>query len=259
MDDEAREIQVDIDDSVRKIQVEYLDKDERVVKDSVIEYSGVEGMDTTPYYIRNTGDHTFKEDGIRYIRLRGTNGNDCDSEWKVLSLNYVTGPVVRMDPSLEGDMYVSGLSEPGSRIIWSQDKSIGTSRVGNDGRYKISLPKEVTKNPPKLKFYDESNKEERRRIIDIHLTKRQKNNLDIDTIKIVKETEGFNGADLESVVRDAIENLYLEGRDTLTTEDLLDVVKETKGILTSLKDKISQIKSSLEKFDIIKPASRLDE
>lgn len=165
VDNEAREIQVDIDDSVRKIQVEYLDKDERVVKDSVIEYSGVEGMDTTPYYIRNTGDHTFKEDGIRYIRLRGTNGNDCESEWKVLSLNYVTGPVVRMDPSLEGDMYVSGLSEPGSRIIWSQDESIGTSRVGIDGRYKINLPKEVTKSPPKLKFYDESNKES---VVDIY-------------------------------------------------------------------------------------------
>jgi len=101
------------------------------------------------------------------------------------------------------------------------------------------------------------NKEERRSIIDIHLEKRKKNNLDIDTIKIVKETEGYNGADLESVVRDAIENLYLEGRDMLTTEDLLDVVKETKGISTSLKEKISQIKASLEKLDV-KPASQFD-
>ena len=147
----------------------------------------------------------------------------------------------------------------GTFLTWMQEKE---STV-----FVVATANDISSLPPELLRkgrFDElfsvnlPNKEERRRIIDIHLTKRQKNNLDIDTIKIVKETEGFNGADLESVVRDAIENLYLEGRDTLTTGDLLDVVKETKGISTSLKDKISQIKSSLEKFDI-KPASRMDE
>ena len=85
----------------------------------------------------------------------------------------------------------------------------------------------------------------------MNLKKRRGRDVQYDTIKIVKETEEVNGV---TVVRDAIENLYLEGRDTLTTVNLLDVVKE---ISTSLKDKISQIKSSLEKFDIM-PSSRSD-
>lgn len=147
----------------------------------------------------------------------------------------------------------------GTFLTWMQEKE---STV-----FVVATANDISSLPPELLRkgrFDElfsvnlPNKEERRRILDIHLTKRNKNNLDIDTIKIVKATEGFNGADLESVVKDAIENLYLEGRDTLSTNDLLHVVSETKGISVSLKDKINQIKESLEKFDI-KPASILDE
>lgn len=147
----------------------------------------------------------------------------------------------------------------GTFLTWMQEKE---STV-----FVVATANDISSLPPELLRkgrFDElfsvnlPNKEERRRILDIHLTKRNKNNLDIDTIKIVKATEGFNGADLESVVKDAIENVYLEGRDTLSTNDLLHVVSETKGISVSLKDKINQIKESLEKFDI-KPASVLDE
>lgn len=146
----------------------------------------------------------------------------------------------------------------GTFLTWMQEKE---STV-----FVVATANDISALPPELLRkgrFDElfsvnlPNKEERRRIIDIHLTKRKKNNLDIDTIQIVKVTEGFNGADLESVVKDAIENLYLEGRDILETKDLLDVIQETKGISTSLKDKIDQIKKSLDKFDI-KPASVQD-
>jgi len=147
----------------------------------------------------------------------------------------------------------------GTFLTWMQEKesTVFVVATAND---MSSLPPELLRKGrfDELFSVNLPNKEERRRIVDIHLTKRKKNNLNIDTIKIVKATEGFNGADLESVVKDAIENLYLEGRETLSTEDLLEVIKETKGISTSLKDKIDQIKASLDKFDI-KPASIQDE
>lgn len=147
----------------------------------------------------------------------------------------------------------------GTFLTWMQEKesTVFVVATAND---MSSLPPELLRKGrfDELFSVNLPNKEERRRIVDIHLTKRKKNNLNIDTIKIVKATEGFNGADLESVVKDAIENLYLEGRETLRTEDLLEVIKETKGISTSLKDKIDQIKASLDKFDI-KPASIQDE
>lgn len=147
----------------------------------------------------------------------------------------------------------------GTFLTWMQEKesTVFVVATANDIS---SLPPEFLRKGrfDELFSVDLPNKEERRQIVDIHLTKRNKNNLDIDTIKIVKVTEGFNGADLESVVKEAIENLYLEGRDVLRTEDLLDVISMTKGISTSLKEKIEQIKTGLKKFDI-KPASVLDQ
>lgn len=49
------------------------------------------------------------------------------------------------------------------------------------------------------------NREERRRILEIHLRKRGKFNREIDTIKLVKVTNGYSGANLESIVKEAIE------------------------------------------------------
>ena len=101
------------------------------------------------------------------------------------------------------------------------------------------------------------NGEERRNILDIHLKKRNKWNRNIDSISLIKETDGFNGADLEAVVKDTIETAFIAGRNTITTEDLIKSVKDTKSISKTLKDKISEIKSTIEKIDI-KPASRAE-
>lgn len=108
-----------------------------------------------------------------------------------------------------------------------------------------------------LFFVDLPNGEERRKIIDIHLKKRKKWNKEIDTIALSKETEGFNGADLEAVVKDTIEMAFIEGRNTITTEDLLKSAKDTKSISSSLKEKIEKIKKEMKKIDI-KPASKED-
>lgn len=109
-----------------------------------------------------------------------------------------------------------------------------------------------------LFFVDLPNGEERKKILDIHLKKRKKWNKEIDSIALIKETEGFNGADLEAVVKDTIELAFIEGREKITTDDLIQSVKDTKSISKTLKDKIKEIKSTIEKIDI-KPASRSEE
>ena len=101
-----------------------------------------------------------------------------------------------------------------------------------------------------LFFVDLPNGDERRKILDIHLKKRKKWNKDIDSIALIKETEGFNGADLEAVVKETIELAFIEGRDVITTEDLLAVVKDTKSISNTLKDKIKEIKATIDRIDI---------
>ena len=51
---------------------------------------------------------------------------------------------------------------------------------------------------------------------------------------------------------------FIDGRATIQTEDLLKSVKDTKSISSTLKEKMHEIKSTINKIDI-KPASREDE
>lgn len=143
----------------------------------------------------------------------------------------------------------------GTFLTWMQEKD---STV-----FVVATANDISKLPPEflrkgrfddLFSVDLPNKEERRKIIEIHLKKRGKYHLNIDTIQLVKATEGFSGADLESVVKDTIENLFIEDKHLVATEDLLTVIRKTKSISASLKDKIEQIRKSMEKVDI-KPAS----
>jgi SpoVK/Ycf46/Vps4 family AAA+-type ATPase len=146
----------------------------------------------------------------------------------------------------------------GQFLTWMQEKE--------NTVFIVATANDISRMPPEfmrkgrfdeLFFVDLPNGEERRKIIDIHLKKRKKWNKGIDSIALIKETNGFNGADIEAVVKDTIEAAFINGKDTITTEDLIKSVKDTKSISNTLKDKIKQIKDTIEKIDI-KPASRED-
>ena len=146
----------------------------------------------------------------------------------------------------------------GQFLTWMQEKE---STV-----FIIATANDISHMPPEflrkgrfdeLFFVDLPNKEERRRIIEIHLKKRNKLRKDIDAAALIEATEGFNGADLEAVVKETIETAFINGNGAVTTVDLLKTVRETKSISSTLKDKIAQIRETIKKLDI-KPASAPD-
>lgn len=146
----------------------------------------------------------------------------------------------------------------GQFLTWMQEKE--------NTVFIVATANDISRMPPEflrkgrfdeLFFVDLPNGEERRKILDIHLKKRKKWNKDIDSIALIKETDGFNGADLEAVVKDTIEMAFIDGKEMITTEDLLKSVKDTKSISSTLKEKIKEIKSTIDKIDI-KPASKED-
>ena len=146
----------------------------------------------------------------------------------------------------------------GQFLTWMQEKE--------NTVFIVATANDISRMPPEflrkgrfdeLFFVDLPNGEERRKILDIHLKKRKKWNKGIDSIALIKETEGFNGADLEAVVKDTIEMAFIDGKESITTEDLLKSVKDTKSISSTLKDKIKEIKSTIDKIDI-KSASKED-
>lgn len=139
----------------------------------------------------------------------------------------------------------------GQFLTWMQEKE--------NSVFIVATANDISRIPPEflrkgrfdeLFFVDLPNDEERRKIMEIHIKKRNKWNRDIDVIPLIKKTEGFNGADLEAVVKDTIENAFINGDEKITTEDLIEVIKETKSISNTLKDKINQIKETISKIDI---------
>ena len=127
----------------------------------------------------------------------------------------------------------------------------------------VATANDISKIPPEflrkgrfdeLFYVDFPNPEERRKILEIHLSKRNKWNKELDIISIVKLTEGYNGADLEAIVKDAIEKCFIEGRSELTTDDLKEAQKNIKSISSTLEKRIKEIKEAVKDMDL-KPAS----
>lgn len=146
----------------------------------------------------------------------------------------------------------------GQFLTWMQEKE--------NTVFIVATANDISKLPPEflrkgrfdeLFFVNLPNGEERRRIIDIHLKKRKKWNKSINTIALIKDTEGYNGADLEAAVKEAIETAFLENKDEITTEDLRKAVKNTQSISSTLSDKIEKIRLSVSNMGI-KPASKED-
>lgn len=147
----------------------------------------------------------------------------------------------------------------GQFLTWMQEKE--------NTVFIVATANDISKMPPEflrkgrfdeLFFVDLPNGEERKKILDIHLKKRHKWNKGIDSIALIKETAGFSGADIEAAVKETIEKAFIDGEGTITTENLIATVKDTKSISSTLKGKIDSIKQTVKCIDI-KPASRPDE
>lgn len=144
----------------------------------------------------------------------------------------------------------------GQFLTWMQEKENTVFIVATANDISNIPPEFLRKGRfDELFFVDLPNGEERKKILEIHLKKRNKWNKNINSIALIKKTEGFNGADLEAVVKDTIELAFIKGQESIKTDDLIRTVQNTKSISCTLKDKITEIKDTISKIDI-KPASK---
>ena len=112
-------------------------------------------------------------------------------------------------------------------------------------------------------FIDFPNEEERERIFEIHLEKRGKLTDDIDVSRLAEETEGYCGADIEEIVKNAVENIFIletqnEKEKEVTTQDLLEATKNIDSLTNVLSDKIEELKKSYKKFRIKSASKELE-
>jgi SpoVK/Ycf46/Vps4 family AAA+-type ATPase len=109
-------------------------------------------------------------------------------------------------------------------------------------------------------YVDLPNDEERKRIFEIHIKKRKQDVSKIDIGVLVAQTRkrGFTGADIEGVVSEGVESAYVQKKESLTTEDVLNCINGTYSLSETQPEKIEKMKAAYEKKKF-KPASRIGE
>ena len=145
----------------------------------------------------------------------------------------------------------------GNFLTWMQEKESTVFIVATANKISNLPPEFLRKGRfDELFFVDFPNENERKKIIEIHMKKRKKFNNNIDLDLLSKRTDGFSGADLESIVKDSVEKAFINFKNgkksEITTEFLLDSIKNTKSISEAQKENIKKLKDSLREYDIKK-------
>lgn len=131
----------------------------------------------------------------------------------------------------------------GNFLTWMQEKK--------SLAFVVATANDITKLPPELLRkgrFDEifyvnlPNKQEREKIFAIHIGKKRKKDLpNINMKQIVDKTEGYCGADIESIVHDSLEEAFVQKKTKLTTEDILNAIKNTHSISETMKDSLDKM------------------
>lgn len=134
-------------------------------------------------------------------------------------------------------------------LSWMQDKKSSV--------YIIATANNADALPPELKRkgrFDEifcvnlPNEEERKAIFKVHLEKKERRGClkdsSIDYTALSKSTNGFNGADIEAVVNEAIEESFLDKAEKIQTQKLIDIARKTVSISKSCQKQIENMKKA---------------
>ena len=136
----------------------------------------------------------------------------------------------------------------GSFLTWMQEK---TNPV-----FVVATANDITKLPPELLrkgrfdeiFYVGLPKiNERKKIFEIHISKRRKQDLkNINLNQLAEKTNGYSGADIEGVVKEAVESAFASDKSSLTNEDILDAISHTNSLSVIMKDSIEKMRKEYE-------------
>lgn len=131
----------------------------------------------------------------------------------------------------------------GQFLTWMQEKKSAV--------FVVATANDIMKLPPELVrkgrfdeiFYVKlPQKEERRKIFEIHIKKRRPGDLQkLDIDKLVEKTDGYSGADIEGVVKDGIESAYVKGKPCIDTADILTAINATHSLNEVMREDIEKL------------------
>ncbi len=120
----------------------------------------------------------------------------------------------------------------------------------------MATANDVTSLPPELLRkgrFDEifyvglPDRDEQRKIFEIHIKKRRPEDLpSIQIDQLLGRAKGCSGADIEGIVRESVERAFAGGKQKLSTDDLLNAIKNTHPLSEIMKETIEKMQKEYE-------------
>ncbi len=128
----------------------------------------------------------------------------------------------------------------GNLLTWMQEKQ-GNSFVVATANQVQNLPPEMLRKGrwDEIFSVDLPSQEERKEILEIHLSKRNKSIPNLS--RIVQKSKGFTGAEIEQIVIDALYLAFSEGRE-VEEKDIFRAINETTPLSVTMKEQITALR-----------------
>jgi ATP-dependent 26S proteasome regulatory subunit len=131
----------------------------------------------------------------------------------------------------------------GSFLVWMQEKTAPVFVIATSNDIS-SLPPELLRKGrfDEIFFVDLPNQEERREIWSIHLARRHRDPRCFDLDRLVQETEGFSGAEIEQTIISALYDAFEADRELLD-DDLSHNVRQTVPLSQTMDEQITALRN----------------
>ena len=136
----------------------------------------------------------------------------------------------------------------GTFLNWMEEKTSSAFVVATANKI-TELPTELLRKGrfDEIFYVGLPSEAERKKIFEIHIGKRRRQDLaSIDIEQLVKETDGYSGADIEGVVIDAVERAFVEEADSVSTEHIMSAIHSTHLFSEIMKDDLVNISKEYE-------------
>jgi hypothetical protein len=132
----------------------------------------------------------------------------------------------------------------GSLLNWMQEKKkpVYIAATANDVS---QLPAELLRKGrfDEIFFVDLPTEEERYEIFKIHLEKRLRKSEDFDLDELVKSTDGYTGAEIESIIISSMYEAFYDNKREITNLDISNSIQETVPLSITMQEHIKDLRS----------------
>jgi len=144
----------------------------------------------------------------------------------------------------------------GQFLTWMQEKTSAVFVVATANKIDILPPELLRKGRfDEIFFVALPNPDERKSIFKIHIERRKQKLSESDIAALASETEGYSGADIEGVVGESVESVFVNDKKVLTKEDVLDCIHNTHPLAVIMKNELEKMDETYKEKKL-KKASR---